>query len=263
MKPANRDDFRHLADGLPILVWTQRPDGTVDWVNQAWRERVSGTTPRAGWLEIVHPADLDRTTEAFARCTAAQTPFEMELRSGLNGEESGGSRLRVRVVPRFDDAGDFAGWTGTGVDVQTAHAAAERDDRGPRLRERFFSRLGVELSGALSLEQTLRVVTRSVVPEFADWALVNLRDDRGEIRLGAAYHRDTAMRGTLEARVPKGKGEVTRRLHPDRRYTAPDGAEVVLPGRSLMLVRNVGHHMMSDMVTILASIDFVMGECDR
>jgi anti-sigma regulatory factor (Ser/Thr protein kinase) len=199
MKPANRDDFRHLADGLPILVWTQRPDGTVDWVNQAWRERVSGTTPRAGWLEIVHPADLDRTTEAFARCTAAQTPFEMELRSGLNGEESGGSRLRVRVVPRFDDAGDFAGWTGTGVDVQTAHAAAERDDRGPRLRERFFSRLGVELSGALSLEQTLRVVTRSVVPEFADWALVNLRDDRGEIRLGAAYHRDTAMRGTLEA----------------------------------------------------------------
>ena len=58
------------------------------------------------------------------------------------------------------------------------------------------------------------------------------------------------MRGTLEARVPKGNGEVTRRLHPDRRYTAPDGAEVVLPGRSLMLVRNVGHHMMSDMVRI-------------
>src|SRR6202163_870284 len=198
MNPAHRDDFRRLADGLPILVWTQRPDGTVDWVNQAWRERVSGTTS-AGWLEIVHSADLDEATAEFARCTAAQTPFEMELWSGVNVEASGGSRLRVRVVPRFDGAGDLAGWTGTGVEVQTAHAAADGDDRGPRLRERFFSRLGVELSGALSLEQTLRVVTRGIVPQFADWALVNLLDDRGEVRLAAAYHRDPAKRGMLEA----------------------------------------------------------------
>ncbi len=58
------------------------------------------------------------------------------------------------------------------------------------------------------------------------------------------------MRGTLEARFPKAGGELRRRLNPDRRYTAPDGVELVLPGRSLMLVRNVGHHMMSDMMRI-------------
>ncbi len=58
------------------------------------------------------------------------------------------------------------------------------------------------------------------------------------------------MRGTLEARFPKGEGEVIRRLNADRRYTGANGAELVLPGRSLMLVRNVGHHMMSDMVLI-------------
>jgi malate synthase len=58
------------------------------------------------------------------------------------------------------------------------------------------------------------------------------------------------MRGTLEAPLPRGKGELVRRLHEDRRYTGADGSEVVLPGRALMLVRNVGHHMMSDMVRI-------------
>jgi malate synthase len=58
------------------------------------------------------------------------------------------------------------------------------------------------------------------------------------------------MRGTLEAQLPKPAGELTRRLHPDRRYTGANGAEVLLPGRSLMLVRNVGHHMMSDMIRI-------------
>jgi malate synthase len=42
---------------------------------------------------------------------------------------------------------------------------------------------------------------------------------------------------------------VARRLYPDRRYVTPAGSELVLPGRSLMLVRNVGHHMLSDAAT--------------
>jgi malate synthase len=58
------------------------------------------------------------------------------------------------------------------------------------------------------------------------------------------------MRGTLEARFPKGGGEVTRRLNADRHYRAPDGSGFDLPGRSLMLARNVGHHMMSEMLRV-------------
>jgi malate synthase len=58
------------------------------------------------------------------------------------------------------------------------------------------------------------------------------------------------MRGTLEAQFPKGGRPITRRLNADRQYVAPGGGKLLLPGRSLLLVRNVGHHMMSDIVRI-------------
>ena len=51
------------------------------------------------------------------------------------------------------------------------------------------------------------------------------------------------MKGDLQETFIKGGNEMTRSLNPDRDYIAPDGSSFKLPGRSLMLVRNVGHLM--------------------
>jgi malate synthase len=58
------------------------------------------------------------------------------------------------------------------------------------------------------------------------------------------------MKGTLSAELAKGGKTLVRTLNADRSYRTPSGDELRLPGRSLMLVRNVGHHMLSEAITL-------------
>ena len=59
-------------------------------------------------------------------------------------------------------------------------------------------------------------------------------------------------RGDLTEEVSKGDKSFTRVLSQDRTFTKPDGGELTLPGRSLLLVRNVGHLMTNDAIVFSA-----------
>jgi malate synthase len=64
--------------------------------------------------------------------------------------------------------------------------------------------------------------------------------------------------GDLQETFVKGGQTLTRSLHPDREYQAPNGDRLTLPGRSLLLIRNVGHMMPS--TAIMDAEDFPVYE---
>jgi len=110
--------FRALADASPAMIWMSGPDALYTYFNRAWLEfrgsRLEEETGN-GWTERLHPEDRDFCIETYLRSFSARQPFRMEYRM----QRAGGDYRWVEDsgVPRYDDAGAFAGYMGTATDI--------------------------------------------------------------------------------------------------------------------------------------------------
>ncbi len=139
------------------------------------------------------------------------------------------------------------GWTGL-VDPEQFVAYGGDADAPDAVLLRNHG-LGVELRVDPDdpIGQTDRADVADVVIEAALTTIVDCEDSIAAVDAAdktMAYRNFLGLvTGALEARVDKGGGSFIRRLDDNRTLTAPDGSDVVVRARSLMLIRNVGHLM--------------------
>ena len=156
-----------------------------------------------------------------------------------------------RTVPLAE--GSWADWTG-GVPALADRAQLTGQRDGGLLLTNNGLHIELVIDPAHPVGATDPAGLADIILEAALTTIIDLEDSVAAVdaadKVAGWRNWLGLMRGDLSDRFEKGGRTVTRDLAPDREWTAPDGHGFVLPGRSVLFVRNVGHLMINPAVVL-------------
>ena len=129
-------DLRLAIDTIPTQVAGTLPDGSLDLVNERWREYFGLSLKEArdgGSNDMIHPEDRAEYLEQWRTSMATGEPFEREAR--LRRADGEYRWVLCRSVPLRDELGNIVKWYGTGIDIEDRKRAEFRA-RGRRYTHR-------------------------------------------------------------------------------------------------------------------------------
>ncbi len=170
--------FRVLADNAPVLIWINDQSGCMfvnrEYLTFAGRplEQLAG----AGWIELVHKDDIEKTTAGYALAVERRTRFEVEHR--LLRHDGQYRWFKSIGVPRFKSDGTLVHYVGCSFDITTIKDyIAELDVAEQALREadrkkdEFLAVLSHELRNPLNpIRNAAAILHLSPGTSDVEWA---------------------------------------------------------------------------------------------
>ncbi len=143
--------FRVLSECMPQKVWTARPDGQLDYLNQMLieyaglpKEQLRGW----GWLDLIHPDDRQAHIDAWKLAISTGQMLEIEHRLR---KATGEYRWHLaRALPVYAPDTEIRMWLGTNTDIHDQKLAEESLREEHRRKDQFLALLAHELRNPLA-----------------------------------------------------------------------------------------------------------------
>ena len=199
--------FRQLADAIPQIAWVTSGDGTtLEYLNKRWSD-YTGLDLSLRSRAAGQRADPSRRLGARRRALGGSVP---RRRAVSKRTAAARRRWHISLVPQplgtgsRHCAGKIVKWFGTSTDID--------DAKRVEANQRFLAELGQTLASSLDPEETLRRVTRLVIPELADYCFADLIQADGQIRRVAWAHSDPDEERIFDERLAQ---YLPVRVHPE------------------------------------------------
>ncbi|MEH2149001.1 hybrid sensor histidine kinase/response regulator [Nostoc sp.] len=162
----SEERYRYLAEAIPQLVWTTKPNGECDFFNQNWCDYTGLTLEQSlgsGWLAALHPDDVQRADKVWSDAVKDSTIYNNEYR--FKRAVDGSYRWQLaRGLPLKDEQGFVVKWFGTCTDIheqkqileERAHLleleqiARAKAETANRIKDEFLAVLSHELRTPLN-----------------------------------------------------------------------------------------------------------------
>jgi PAS domain S-box-containing protein len=160
--------FRNIANSAPVLLWISSIDGQCTFFNSAWlkfRGRTLEAEVGDGWIEGIHPHDLEYCLTTYHNAISSRISFQMEYR--LLRKDGEYRWISSNGIPYLTPDGSFAGFVGSCLDIsdfKNAQAALEQS------QSLLASVLDTSVDGVMVFE-SVRDETDTLID--LQWLLIN------------------------------------------------------------------------------------------
>jgi PAS domain S-box-containing protein len=252
------DRTRLIIDTVPAQLWTESPQGVVDFVNRRWVDYTGMTLEQAvgsGWTGMVHPDDIERVLSKWRTLISEGKPREIESR--LRRSDGVYRWFLSRVCPLVDRSGHIVGWYGSDTDIHDRKEAEEklRQSEAHLQEAQTLGRMGswvfnVAAGNVSASPELFRILGR----------------DPGEEQLTKETLSDVRSHPIFRASVhPEDRPFVEKFANRTRNETEVRELEyrIVLPDGSVKYVHSVAHPVLDDSGNVVEYIGTIMDVTER
>ena len=202
--------LRRMAEHIPVLAWAARPDGSIEFGNEAFYEYCG--TEDVGSIDfesLIHEEQSEAVADMRARSRKTEERWEAEAR--LKRADGEYRWMVLRAWPMRDAAGNVETWFGAGIDIDETHRLSESNDLLARELSHRIKNIFAVVSGLIAIRSRGKPEVEGFAKELNE-AIRALGTAHDYVRPGDGRSSDSLQGLLRDLLKPYGDGRPERLL---------------------------------------------------